>query len=65
MLLTCFGSSAIVTFRVWGSRRALQYDFVTDHETSQPNRIAIEYWAGGLEPIYLESALARAQESRL
>lgn len=22
----------------------------------------LEYWAGGLEPIYLESALARAQE---
>jgi hypothetical protein len=33
----------------------------TDQETSQPNRAAIEYWAGGLEPIYLEGALARAQ----
>ena len=34
----------------------------TNQETSQPNRIAVEYWAGGLEPIYLEGALARAQE---
>ncbi len=33
----------------------------TDQETSQPNRAAIEYWADGLEPIYLEGALARAQ----
>ncbi len=33
----------------------------SDQETSQPNRAAIEYWAGGLEPIYLEGALARAQ----
>jgi hypothetical protein len=33
----------------------------TDQETSQPNRTALEYWAGGLEPIYLEGALARAQ----
>ena len=33
----------------------------TQEETSQPNRITIEYWAFGLEPIYLEGALARAQ----
>lgn len=33
----------------------------TDQETSQPNRNAIEYWAGGLEPVYIEGALARAQ----
>jgi hypothetical protein len=33
----------------------------TDQETSQPNRAAIEYWANGLGPIYLEGALARAQ----
>ena len=33
----------------------------TDRETSQPNRAALEYWADGLEPIYLEGALARAQ----
>ena len=34
---------------------------VTDEETSQPNRTALEYWAGGLEPIYLEGALERAR----
>jgi len=33
----------------------------TDQETSQPNRTATEYWADGLEPVYLEGALARAQ----
>ena len=33
----------------------------TDQETSQPNRAALEYWAGGLESVYLEGALARAQ----
>jgi hypothetical protein len=33
----------------------------TDQETSQPNRSALEYWADGIEPIYLEGALARAQ----
>jgi hypothetical protein len=32
----------------------------TEQETSQPNRAALEYWAGGLEPVYLEGALARA-----
>ncbi len=37
----------------------------TDQETSQPNRIAVEYWAGGLEAIYLEGALARAQKRLL
>ena len=35
--------------------------FRTDQETSQPNRTALEYWADGLEPVYLEGALARAQ----
>jgi hypothetical protein len=34
----------------------------TDQETSQPNRAAVEYWAGGLEPVYLEGALARARD---
>jgi hypothetical protein len=33
----------------------------TGQETSQPNRTAIDYWASGLEPIYLEGAFARAQ----
>ncbi len=33
---------------------------ITGQETSQPNRMAIEYWATGLEPIYFEGALERA-----
>lgn len=33
----------------------------TAQETSQPSRVTIEYWAFGLEPIYLEGALARAR----
>jgi len=33
----------------------------TEQETSQPNRRALEYWADGLKPIYLEGAFARAQ----
>lgn len=36
----------------------------TDQETSQPDRKAVEYWAGGLEPVYLEGALARAHRVR-
>jgi hypothetical protein len=32
----------------------------TDQESTQPNRAAVEYWASGLEPVYLEGALARA-----
>ena len=34
---------------------------VTDQETSQPNRTAVEYWATGLEPVYFEGAFERAQ----
>lgn len=33
----------------------------TGQETSQPNRITVDYWAGGLEPVYLEGALKRAR----
>jgi len=33
----------------------------TERETSQPNRNALEYWADGLEPIYLDGALVRAR----
>ncbi len=33
----------------------------TGQETSQPNRAALEYWASGLEPVYMEGALARAE----
>ena len=35
----------------------------TGQETSQPDRKAIEYWAGGLEPVYLEGALTRARQT--
>ena len=33
----------------------------TGQETSQPDRKALDYWAGGLEPIYFEGAFKRAQ----
>jgi hypothetical protein len=33
----------------------------TDQETSQPNRAALEYWADGLAPVYIDGALARAK----
>jgi hypothetical protein len=32
----------------------------TSQESSQPNRKAVEYWAGGLEALYLEGAFDRA-----
>ena len=32
----------------------------TGQETSQSNLDALTYWAAGLEPVYLEGALARA-----
>lgn len=34
----------------------------TGRETTQPNREAVDYWAGGIEPIYLEGAFDRAHE---
>ena len=36
----------------------------TGQETSQPSKATVEYWASGLEPIYFEGALARAQPKR-
>jgi hypothetical protein len=35
----------------------------TGQETSQPSRRALEYWAGGLEPVYLDGALERASRN--
>jgi hypothetical protein len=35
-------------------------DLCTGRETTQPNRDAVAYWAGGLEPIYFEGAFTRA-----
>ena len=47
-----------IEFRpIGGAGRALH----TERETSQPNRAALLYWASGLEPVYLEGALARAR----
>ena len=37
-------------------------EITTDRETTQPDRRAVEYWASGLEPIYLDGALSRARE---
>ncbi len=34
----------------------------TGQETSQPNRKALEYWATGLEEVYLDGAFRRAVE---
>jgi len=34
---------------------------LTEQETSQPNRTAVEYWATGLEPVYFEGAFERAR----
>ena len=33
----------------------------TDQETSQPDEMAVEYWATGLEPVYFEGAFDRAR----
>jgi hypothetical protein len=43
--------------RVGGKRELL----VTGVESTQPERTHLVYWATGLEPIYLEGALARAR----
>jgi hypothetical protein len=34
---------------------------VTERETTQASRPAIETWAAGLEPVYFEGAFARAR----
>ncbi len=33
----------------------------TSHETTQPTRDALDYWASGLEPTYVMGAFARAR----
>ena len=62
--------------RVWGAERRdgtwegwLEFDpadgepepLRTERETTQPNRAALEYWAFGLQPVYLDGAFARAR----
>ena len=56
--------------RTWSGSNFTRLDIAqpvlrTEQETSQPNLTATEYWADGLEPIYLEGALARAQRRLL
>lgn len=36
---------------------------ITEQETSQPDRGALDSWASGLEPVYLEGAFERARMS--
>jgi hypothetical protein len=50
------------TWEAWIEFRALDErpTRVTDRETTQPNRHAVEYWSTGLEPIYFEGAFSRA-----
>jgi hypothetical protein len=36
-----------------------------NEQETQPNRTALEYWADGLEPVYLEGALTRAKRRLL
>jgi hypothetical protein len=58
------GARADGTWEAWLEFYPVEKDKLvlrTDAETSQPNRTTIEYWALGLEPIYLEGALARAR----
>jgi hypothetical protein len=33
----------------------------TGTETTQPNWDALDYWSGGLEPVYIEGAFDRAR----
>jgi hypothetical protein len=33
----------------------------TGRETTQPSREALDYWASGLEPVYVDGAFTRAQ----
>jgi len=34
----------------------------TERESTQPNRVDLEYWAQGLTRVYLQGALARAED---
>jgi hypothetical protein len=67
-------ADTVYVAEVWGERRDDNLwhgwiEFVpsdsgpilsTGQETSQSNLDALSYWATGLEPVYLEGALARA-----
>ena len=45
----------------WLEFRSGSRTLKTSEETSQPTKDAVAYWATGLEPVYLEGALARAK----
>ena len=51
------------TWQGWIEFRSAEGDSVTtDRETTQSNLAGVEYWATGLEPVFLEGALRRATE---
>ncbi|HUF25521.1 MAG TPA: hypothetical protein VMM18_00970 [Gemmatimonadaceae bacterium] len=55
------------TWEGWIEFHALKSDgrvVRTGQESSQPDRRALEYWAGGIQPVYLEGALGRATPKR-
>ena len=37
----------------------------TDRETTQPNRMALVYWASGVQPSYMRGAFDRSREAQL
>lgn len=41
--------------------RMIRPTLLTEQETSQPNRVAVDYWATGLEAVYFEGAFDRAK----
>ena len=53
--------SGWLEFRAVGGSDAV---LLTGQETSQPSRRALDYWAGGLERVYLEGALGRASRNQ-
>ena len=50
---------------IWEGRIEFSSDsgtrYATGSETTQPNQTDLEYWATGLEKVYFEGALERAQ----
>jgi hypothetical protein len=62
----CGAARADGTWAGWLEFRAVRGSGAvlrTGQETSQPSRRALDYWAGGLEPVYLEGALGRASRN--
>ena len=64
----CGQQTADATWEGWLEFHPTDSDhpvLTSEQETSQPNRTALEYWADGLEAVYLEGAFARAQRRGL